>query len=136
FTPVSKDAANNPLGPITSLISVPGQPNLLYAGVSKKGVYRADISTLANTQRMNWAAVNSGFIINDSIDNDLDGTKNDADDLINGGARVILAASSGSIFAAFIGYHPALAKENGGSAFGLIGLFCAEDFGAAPDWAT
>ncbi len=82
FTAITKDTNNAALGPVSDLISVPGSANVLYAGVALKGVYRSSDSGAT------WKKINTGIQLNDNIDNDQDGSKNDADDVIScGGPR-------------------------------------------------
>src|SRR4029077_6556189 len=57
FNAVLKDTNNAALGPVTDVVSVPGSPNILYAGLAKRGVYRSSDSGVS------WTPVNTGITL-------------------------------------------------------------------------
>jgi outer membrane protein OmpA-like peptidoglycan-associated protein len=74
-------------GSATDLVADPGDPDRFYAAVVGQGVLRSD-----DLLGLGWAQVNTNLdFLTDTIDNDQDGTADNAGEDATGAARIVLA---------------------------------------------
>jgi hypothetical protein len=128
FKAITADKKGNPLTikSATDLVSVPGTPSLVYAGIAGMGVLRSADSGKT------WSPVNTGFdSLKDIFDFDQDGVTTNSFFVNVVSTRVRLAATPKTLYAAFVSFQPAV---RGGTGEALVGLFRTTDLSDTPTW--